>query len=290
MKIKSRLRLLKRRLVRVERRIRSSEKNRFLFVAGAQKAGTTALFNYLSQHTQVQGVDGKEANYFDYESLYKLNLNYYHSLFPRGAINDWYLDATPNTLYYPICGERIKELGVEIKVIILIREPVSRALSAFNMYRQIINQPAFRLKLLKMNPDTKHFFESVISSGTEPTVKYFLEKEIELITTHESPMEPSLIRRGLYYPQISRLVNLFGDDSVLVITSNQLKEDRLPTLRTILDFLELQTMEFEDEVSTHTRKYETTDADRATIRELSAQYFEDDRLALRKIKNINPPW
>lgn len=115
-------------------------------IIGAQKAGTTALHYYLSQHPQVYMSPAKEPGFFAFEDsppdfqgpgdaeghrLVTTSLDEYHKLF-QGVTNElavgesstWYLG-------HPQAPERIKQYIPEAKLIAILRNPVDRAYSSY---------------------------------------------------------------------------------------------------------------------------------------------------------------
>lgn len=101
-----------------------------LLIIGAQKGGTTSLFNYLVQHPDVLPPFGKELHYFDLH--YRRGVRWYRSRFPyarrleRGALT---LDASPYYLAHPQVPPRAAELLPSVRLVALLRNPVDRALS-----------------------------------------------------------------------------------------------------------------------------------------------------------------
>lgn len=99
-------------------------------ILGAQKGGTTSLFNYLVQHPDVLPPFGKELHYFDLH--YRRGVRWYRSRFPyahrlrQGALT---LDASPYYLFHPQVPHRAAELLPSARLIVLLRNPVERALS-----------------------------------------------------------------------------------------------------------------------------------------------------------------
>lgn len=115
-------------------------------IIGAQKAGTTALYHYLSQHPQIYMSPEKEPGFFAFETekpdfrgpgdraLYAnsvTDLEAYHQLF-RGVTNEIAIgEATTWYLYSPEAPERIKHYIPDAKLIAILRNPIERAYSAF---------------------------------------------------------------------------------------------------------------------------------------------------------------
>src|SRR6266540_3594706 len=103
-----------------------------VLIIGAQRSGTTSLFNYLTQHPDVLPPLGKEIHYFDFH--YARGVDYYRGRFPyshrlrNGALT---LDATPYYLMHPLVPQRAARLLPDVKLIAVLRNPISRALSHY---------------------------------------------------------------------------------------------------------------------------------------------------------------
>jgi len=106
------------------------------FIIGSQKAATTSLFTYLVRHPQIEGSSKKEVHYFDNHQNFSQGDAWYHKHFTynRKSLN---IEATPRYLYAPHVPQRLFEFNSKAKLIIVLRNPVERAYSAWNMYRQM---------------------------------------------------------------------------------------------------------------------------------------------------------
>lgn len=103
-------------------------------IAGVQKAGTTALAAYLSQHPNITLASKKEVHYFDKNSRYSKNISKYYDYFEDCNDNTMILgEATPFYLASKHGCQRIARHFPQAKMIILLREPVSRAYSEYQM-------------------------------------------------------------------------------------------------------------------------------------------------------------
>jgi len=106
-----------------------------LIIPGVQKAATSSLHHYLTQHPAIAGGRVKEAHFFDLDSKFSQGEKWYKQQFPHTS--RYVLDATPNYLYEKHIPIRIKEtLGNNVRFIIVLRDPVSRCFSAWNIYRK----------------------------------------------------------------------------------------------------------------------------------------------------------
>ncbi|MGZ8918140.1 MAG: sulfotransferase family protein [Methylobacter sp.] len=104
-------------------------------IIGAQKAGTTALYEYLSRHPQIQPTKVKELHYFNCEARYKNGIEFYRSFFQLDTESKLLFDASPGYLNNANAPKRIYAHNPNVKIIILLRDPVERAYSAWNMYK-----------------------------------------------------------------------------------------------------------------------------------------------------------
>jgi hypothetical protein len=132
-------------------------------------------------------------------------------------------EATPEYLYVPDAAQRIHDYRPEMKLIVLMREPASRALAAWNMYR---NWGSYRPAVYAHLREARSFADAVESELTE-------------LATDTAPREPGYVQRGLYAGQIARLLDLFGRDQVLVLDSNALAERTDATLERVARFVGL---------------------------------------------------
>ena len=127
----------------------------FLLI-GAAKAGTTSLWSYLAQHPEVYLPENKEPNYFAFADAQPncvgpAPAHVIHELLLKFSVTTWpeYLalfqgrtdqkavgEASVRYLYVPEAAARIHERLPEVRLIAVLREPVSRLYSHYWMNRQ----------------------------------------------------------------------------------------------------------------------------------------------------------
>ncbi len=113
-------------------------------ILGAQRAGTSSLYYYLSQHPQILPAVRKELHFFD--DHYRRGLGWYRSQFPtRGARGTITGEATPYYLSHPHAPARIQRLLPQARLIVLLRNPVERAISHYffevSHQREVVAHP-----------------------------------------------------------------------------------------------------------------------------------------------------
>jgi hypothetical protein len=264
--------------------------NNYLFIVGAQKAGTTSLYSYFDQRPELVGGEIKEKSFFSLDSLFEKGNKYYRSMFPIGSRYARGMDASPEYLYYGECASRIHAFAPDAKIIVLLREPASRALSAFNMYHQIVRKQFFREGILQGDKHAQDFFMPMIEGKVEPTLDYFLDRELEIISHGKKADEPSLIRRGLYAPQLERYIRLFGRENVLILFSNDLKTDTHNTVNRVCDFIGLKPFGDREYPMKYVLQYTVDQSGKELISQLAGELFAKDKLELANTYGINVPW
>jgi hypothetical protein len=185
-------------------------------VAGAQKAGTTALFDYLSEIPSLELPAVKEAHFFDEEERVDWRApDYapYHALFTDSA--RLWGEATPIYLYWPNALARIRAYNPAIKLILLFRDPVERAWSHWKM-------------------------EYARGKETEPFDWCIREGRGRMAEGTPYPgfhRVYSYVERGFYGRQLAAALDLFPREQLLLLGSGMLKRDPTGTIRRICDFL-----------------------------------------------------
>ena len=117
-------------------------------IGGTQKGGTSALAHFLGLHPEIFLPNGKEAHFFD-RSAYPADgtrehvARRYREKFPtdlRGRLTG---DATPIYMYLPSVPERVREHNPAMKWVLLLREPVARAISPLAIATSIGSGPVW---------------------------------------------------------------------------------------------------------------------------------------------------
>jgi hypothetical protein len=105
---------------------------------GGQKTGTTWLYHKLIRHPDVFLPAKKELNFFYRDQPQSWYEQQFESARPEQARGD----ISPNYMALPGVAERMAALLPDARVICMLREPVSRARSQYEMATQLGNIPA----------------------------------------------------------------------------------------------------------------------------------------------------
>ncbi len=107
-----------------------------VIIIGAQRAGTTSLFDWLATHRSVSAAFTKEVHYFD--RFYANGERWYRSHFPLQGRARLTLEATPYLLFHPVAPARVAaDLPPSTRFVVLLRDPVQRAVSHYWHSRRI---------------------------------------------------------------------------------------------------------------------------------------------------------
>jgi hypothetical protein len=206
-------------------------------ICGTQKGGTTSLDSYLRQHPEICMAEYKELHFFDSEKnfLYP-NPDYsvYHDAFQPSTDQVILGETTPAYMYWYSAPKRIWEYNPQMKLILLLRNPIERAYSHWNMQRE-------------RGYDELPFVEAI--------------KAEENRRRDSLPFQNrrfSYLDRGFYSEQINRLRAFFPDEQILILKSESLSQDPQQTLQEIYNFLGVTVVK-NTEVFTHqARAYQTS--------------------------------
>jgi hypothetical protein len=180
---------------------------------GAQKAGTTSLFEYLRVHPQVFLPKVKETNFFFRDAEYEKGISYYESKYFSGVRNEKAVgEISPDYLYHQVCTDRIRSHFEKQLFIIVLRNPVERAFSNYLM------------EVRRGNENLS--FEAAIATEEERIQRGHKEKDLY-----------SYVHRGFYFDQIKAYMDCFQNSQFLIFLTEDLKNRRLETMARVFQFL-----------------------------------------------------
>ena len=102
-----------------------------VIIMGVRKAGTGALELFLNLHPDILATR-KEAHFFDKTHNYLLGIRYYTTLLRRRKWSgQLLLEKTPAYFFKPEVEKRIHAAMPDVKLLLVVREPVSRMISEY---------------------------------------------------------------------------------------------------------------------------------------------------------------
>ncbi|MGM0589754.1 MAG: sulfotransferase domain-containing protein [Bacteroidota bacterium] len=215
-------------------------------IIGAQKSGTTSLHYYLNQHPDLVGSTPKELHYFDRLVNYGYDLDWYKSQFYRRSIKEKkYFETTPSYIYHESVAKQIYDIDPEIKLILILREPTSRAYSAWNMYREIYENNQVHLIKKERRPGQENWIYKCLYGGRDSFPSFLEAVKIEQkLINNELSDEPAIIRRGMYAEQIKSYLRYFDLHQMLILGFKDFTNKTDLTLSRVYNFLGVRYVGF----------------------------------------------
>jgi hypothetical protein len=199
-------------------------------IIGEAKCGTTSLYDDLVDHPSVLEAAVKEVHFFDLR--YHLGLDWYKAQFPllwrtRRTGDQRVLtgEASPYYMFHPHAPERIKQALPDVKLIVMLRNPVERAYSHY--------QHEFRKGREKLS------FADAIQKEPE-RLRGELERMLENPRYNSREhRRHAYVTRGVYVDSLQKVMRTFAPQQFLILKSEDYFAAPDATLRRVLGFLGL---------------------------------------------------
>ena len=198
-------------------------------IGGTQKGGTTALAHFLNQHPEICLPAGKEAHFFDRpaypdgadraEIARRYRAKFADTL--RGRIVG---EATPIYMYLPFVPERVHRYNPAMKWILLLREPVARAVSHYRMSRE----------------RGREWLPPGLALRAEAWRLWRARRRLPMVAGCSALRHHSYVDRGFYSAQLGRIRQWFPPGQVLVLTAENLRRQHEATLLAVYAFLGIE--------------------------------------------------
>lgn len=247
-------------------------------IAGAQRCATTSVFRMLSEHPQVHApLLNKGIHYFDTAEHYAKGSSFYlgHFRLRRPWRSDAVTgEASPYYVFHPLAISRIANDIPGAQVVVLLRDPVERAFSA---YKQ-----EFRRGF-----ETLPSFEEAL--GAEKERLDGEEARLEADPTYHSFAHQHFgyVARGRYTRQLERAVKHLGRDRLTVIDLGALESGDLGIWDSLLSDIGLTP--WRPSTMIHANAAPSNDMAPET-RELLTETFAQENSDLTKFLGYTPSW
>jgi Sulfotransferase domain len=235
-------------------------------VIGVQKGGTTFLYHLLTQHPYVEPPAKKELHFFDL--FFEEGIGWYRRCFPAPRWEDGRRTITGEASPYMAhlhAPERMAQVVPEARLIALLRNPVERAYSDYQM-------------VARKDREHKTFEEAIgledpAETGKAPPKEGETPEAEDLAVLNEGS---EYLSRGVYIDQLLRWTRFFDKEQILVLKSEEFFESPKESLQVVLKFLDLPEWEPASEKLVAGKRNEgryDQEMDPATRRRLE-EYFE----------------
>ena len=193
-----------------------------LFLVGAAKGGTSTVYDYLAGHPDVFCSVLKEPRYFTYRFFRETGAHReilkraiktedaYLKLYRKRSGQRYAADGSAYALFFPGVARLIHDFCAEASIVILLRNPVERFISHYNMHLR--------------------------DTGAKETLPEFIRKP-------KSREGINLLELGLYSRQVEEYFQIFGRKNVHIILFEELTGDFQKTMEKLCGFLQIRLID-----------------------------------------------
>lgn len=226
-----------------------------LHIVGEMKCGTTALATHLAAHPHVSEPWLKETHFLSGRSVFRADfedhLNLYRTFFSTVLWTSYervfkgkrsiQFDATPQRLFLSSAPERVKSMTPNAKIIVMLRDPIERAVSNFRMLRA------------RGKESCKTFEEAVVKERNRVSMKRVNASSVRHVICDSGNVDDTLrhewihpdldfayCSRGVYANGVRRWIEAFGNENVLILTMESLRDRPKQTMDRVWAFLGLE--------------------------------------------------
>jgi hypothetical protein len=253
-------------------------------IVGAQKCGTSSLYRNLVRHPSIVPAFVKEVHFFDNSRNYfQKGVGWYKAHFPS-LLYKYYIthickndfitgEASPFYLFHPHALRRISELLPEVKIIIILRNPVDRAYSHYHHEvekgRETLSfEDAIRMEEERLRGE----FDKLMADEKYTSLNYSCY---------------AYLLRGIYVDQLKRVYSYFEKSQFLILKSEDFLKDSQSTIDKVFQFLGLPGWQMEHFKKANVGSYQKMNS---ATRNRLLNYFEPHNHKLYEYLGINFGW
>jgi len=250
-------------------------------IISVERGGTTSLYRYITTHPCVDPAFRKEVHYFDLN--FTQGLSWYRAHFPTRWRAAWVSfrrrhrlltgEASPYYLYHPHVPDRIYQTLPEVRLIALLRNPVERAYSHYQLNRRQGKEPLS--------------FDEAIESEEERLRGEYQRLVQDPTYYSDNHYRFGYLTRGVYVDPLTRWREHFPAERLLVLRSEDLYRDPRETLFQVNRFLGLPEWEPDHFKPYNQKPYSDIDP---KMRQKLLDYFEPHNRRLYEYLGCDFGW
>ncbi len=221
------------------------------FIVGTPKGGTTSLFNYLEEHPEVFVPKIKEPHFFScpevkntyYNATIIDSLEAYQKLYKESKTYKAIGDFSSSYLNNENSPKKIKDFNPQAKVVIVLRNPVERAISHYLMDYSLGYISVPLKEIINNKQQYADFYEQYVETGfydgqLKNYLQVFKPSNIQIILSDDLFSETE--------KTVSNLFQFIGVDTSFkpdyTKKHNQFKQARFPVVKKLRQSKTLQIM------------------------------------------------
>jgi len=183
-----------------------------LLIIGVRKGGTRALMEMLNLHPRIAMVPA-EMHFFDKIDHYQKGLEWYRSHMPLTTDDQLVVEKSPSYYVTPEVPERVWSMNPSIKLLLIVRDPVTRLLSDFTQ------------------------IEETRTAHGLPRRRF---QDVALLESGEVNTQNRALHISLYAKFLSRWLHVFPRRQLHIVDGDRLVKDPGSEIELVERFLELE--------------------------------------------------
>lgn len=193
-------------------------------VIGAQRSGTTSLWQHLASHPEIYVPPSKEAPFFSHDEPFARGLDWYMSEYfadatpeqQRGTVSPHYMMGSPGVDVHEV-ARRIHSLVPHVRILAVLRDPIERAQSH---HRMVVHR----------GRETRDF---------DTAAREMLTPEMLARARREPPLVQPYFVQGEYGRIVGAYLAHFSREQLHLLLTGELRDEPGNTMRKIFAFLEV---------------------------------------------------
>lgn len=209
-------------------------------IIGFMKCATTSLYDYIIKHPQILPASHKEIMFFNNEGLYEMGTDWYRANFTAIPQDCGYVTGEASTLYvqYSKVAERLKASFPNTKLIVVLRNPVDRAISHYHFNQKLGH---------KSSPLQETVNAEIKAIQGMKDIRQGIDGRTGILST------------GLYVYFLEKWLNLFPRNQFLILKTEDLARDTQRIVNQVFDFLGLPNYQVANLARKNQGSYEVKD-------------------------------
>lgn len=195
-------------------------------IIGARKCGTRALLKFLQINPQIRAAQN-EVHFFDRDDRFRLGLEWYKDQMETSSENELSIEKTPSYFVTKGVAERVAAMNSSIKLIVILRNPVTRLISDFS---QIV---ANKIEISSTNETTPGEIEEAWQEASKLFEQQLLRQDGSLKDRWRA------IQIGMYSKYLEKWLKVFPLSQFHFVNGERLIVDPTYELNKVERFLAL---------------------------------------------------
>ena len=249
-------------------------------VIGSSKSGTTSLHYYLIQHPSI--IAERNVHFFEY--IHTNSIEWYRAHFPTKAYKNFKKiirkeklivgEQTATYLFHPLVPKRIHATMPNVKLIVILRNPVDRA---YSNYQHQVKEGI-----------EKRTFEDAIKSELKRIEISKKEPEYKINNDDfNNHVIFSYLRHGIYVDFIKAWMEFFTKDQFLILPTYELDNNHVKFLKQVFNYLNVPNFKIKSLERQNVGEYKKLDK---STRQFLIDYYRSHNERLFKLLGKKFDW